>query len=137
MAFRSKTKIFCSKKSSLGKVFRKVQLFDNSEIMIDIFVLSIQKYERAKSYKQYFSCLLRDSFKHSIKILDHCALMCSDTENNLSYSQFLHLFKKRQPAPAGRQCWPGLDFAENCPLSRSNFNYSKSISCQFPSIPRE
>ena len=29
-----------------------------------------------------------------IKILDHCAMMCSDTENNFSYSQLLHLSKK-------------------------------------------
>ena len=92
------------KKSNLGEVFRKVQLFDNSEIMIDIFVLSIQKYERAKSYKQYFSCLLHDFYEHSIKILDHFAVMCSDIEINLSCFQFLHLLKKRQPAPAWRQC---------------------------------
>ena len=42
-------------------------------------------------------------YEQIIKIFDHCAMMCSDTENNLSYSQFLHLSKKGSAVLAGRQ----------------------------------
>ena len=58
-------------------------------------------------------------YEHIIKILDHCALMCSDTENNLSYSQFYIYQKNGSAALEGRHCRPGLDFAENHCLSKT------------------
>ena len=64
-------------------------------------------------------------YEHIIKILDHCGLMCSNTENNLSNSQFLHLSKKRQCIFAGKICRPGTDIAESFHLSKNKFNHDR------------